>query len=111
MNNGIWIRTQDKKAFYYCDSMSVKPADQKMVKPQDEYNHMAGWVDDENGRWGIATNRGFGFFAGVYSTKEKAIAVLNCIQRHVFLEDDVFVMPEDDSPNFKCEGGEIRYVD
>ena len=70
---GIWIRSQDKEMIINCYALEIDLGDGKS----------------------ICSN---GYVLGTYSTKEKALKVLDMIETHLEIHDRevVFKMPQDD---------------
>ena len=78
---GIWIRSQDKKSLLLCESFDVGC---------DNYNYNI-LVNYE-----LRNNEKHYSPMGYYSSVEKAVLVLNMIQKHIETRsNNVFQMPRD----------------
>lgn len=76
---GMWIRSQDKEILVECNAVVVNPS-------------------DNNDYYIYAYSKNDRAYLGHYSTKEKALKVLNVIQSILndrYLEFGVFQMPQD----------------
>lgn len=75
---GIWIRSQDKTSLAECKTIDI------VKRVNDEYHIHANFMDFDY------------VFLGEYSSKEKAFAVLDMIQKHIATRsNNVFQMPQD----------------
>ena len=78
----IWIRSQDKTSLIECKTIDM------IKRVNGEYHVHANYI-----YFGEAENYDF---LGKYSTKEKAIKVLDMIQEHIKTRSNkVFQMPKD----------------
>jgi len=77
---GVWIRSQNKKTLVVCSAFH-----------SNSDNQIVGF-DNSN------ANEDLFDYLGSYSTKEKALKVLDMIQKHIEdnIYNNVFQMPQDD---------------
>ncbi len=68
---GIWIRSRDKEMIMNCNSLEIDLEDGKSI-----YSN--------------------GYVLGTYSTKEKALKVLDDIENYLARGYDFYKMPQDD---------------
>ena len=73
----MWIRSQNKYTLVKC-------------------NNVYAYYDGKIGKNIIATNDYSNVVIGFYSTKEKALKVIDMIERHIIYLSGVFQMPQDD---------------
>lgn len=78
----IWIRSQDKTSLTDCKTIGA------ITQLNGGYHVHANYIC-----FGETENYDF---LGKYSTKQKAIKVLNMIQEHTKHSDNVYEMPQDD---------------
>ena len=78
---GIWIRSQDKKSLLLCESFDVGC-------DNDNYNILVNYE--------LRNNEKHYSLMGNYSSVEKAVLVLDMIQKHIETRsNNVFQMPRD----------------
>lgn len=84
----IWIRNQDKTNLSECKDISA------ITQLNGGYQIHANFVD-----FGETENY---IFLGKYSTKEKAVKVLDVIQKHIETHsNNVFEMPQDNEVKYE----------
>lgn len=72
----MWIRSQDRREIVNVDCLRISPIDKKF---KDIDGKIGAYVEDENGRYAIISNINL----GEYSSKEKALKVLDMIQKAI----------------------------
>ena len=73
---GLWIRSQDKEILAECNVLIVSPS-------------------ENNGFYTYADSKGEKVYLGHYSTREKALKVLDEIQYYIGRQRVIFQMPLD----------------
>lgn len=99
MSERIWVRSQDRACLSLCDDFSIEEYFQDKDTHEILLENLYVRLHEENYEKIFCINN-----LGDYSSKEKALSVLDCIVEHISHNTDaVFQMPQDSEVEGKGE--------